>query len=58
MLYQDDIAPGEFILLQLHSIFFGLGTSLMYVRDQLLIVISSSGMLAMLGIGSGPLKLW
>jgi hypothetical protein len=26
---------------------------LMYVHDQLLIVISSSGMLAMLGIGSG-----
>jgi hypothetical protein len=31
---------------------------LMYVHDQLLINISSSGMLAMLGIGSGPSKLW
>jgi len=30
----------------------------MYVHDQLLIVISSSGMFAMLGIGSGPSKLW
>jgi hypothetical protein len=28
----------------------------MYVRDQLLIIISSSGMLAMLGVGSGPSK--
>jgi hypothetical protein len=31
---------------------------LMYVYDQLLIVISSSGMLALLGIGSGQSKLW
>jgi hypothetical protein len=31
---------------------------LMYVYDHLLIVISSSGMLAMIGIGSGPSKLW
>jgi hypothetical protein len=31
---------------------------LMYVHDQLLINISSSGMLAMLGIGFGPSKLW
>jgi hypothetical protein len=29
----------------------------MYVYDQLLIVISSSGMLALLGIGSGLSKL-
>jgi hypothetical protein len=31
---------------------------LMYVYDQLLIVISSSGLFAMLGVGSGPSKLW
>jgi hypothetical protein len=31
---------------------------LMYVHDQLMIVISSSGKLAMLGFGSGPSKLW
>jgi hypothetical protein len=31
---------------------------LMHVHDQLLIVVSSSGMLALLGIGSGPSKLW
>jgi hypothetical protein len=31
---------------------------LMYVHDQLLIVILSIGMLAMLGVGSGPSKLW
>jgi hypothetical protein len=26
--------------------------------DQLLIVMSSSGMVAMLGVGAGPSKLW
>jgi hypothetical protein len=31
---------------------------LMYVHDQLLIIISASGMLAMLGVGSEPSKLW
>jgi hypothetical protein len=31
---------------------------LMYVHDQLLIVISSSGMVAMLDMGAGPSKLW
>jgi hypothetical protein len=31
---------------------------LMYVHNQFLIVISSSGMLAMLGMGAGPSKLW
>ena len=30
----------------------------MYVHDQLLSVILSSGMLAMLGVGSGPSMLW
>ncbi len=38
--------------------FFDWAHQLMYVHDQILIVISSSGMLAMLGIGSGPSKLW
>jgi hypothetical protein len=31
---------------------------LMYVHNQFLIVISSSGMLAMLGMDAGPSKLW
>jgi hypothetical protein len=31
---------------------------LMYDYDQLLIVISSSGMVAMLGMGAGQSKLW
>jgi hypothetical protein len=31
---------------------------LMYVSDQLMIVISSSGMVAMLGMVAGPSKLW
>jgi hypothetical protein len=39
-------------------IFLDWAHQLMYVHDQLLIVRSSSGMLAMLGIGSGPSKLW
>jgi hypothetical protein len=39
-------------------IFLDWAHQLMYVHDQLLIVISSSGMFAMLGIGSGPSKLW
>jgi hypothetical protein len=30
---------------------------LMYVHDQLLITVSSSGMVAMLGMGAGPSKL-
>jgi hypothetical protein len=38
-------------------IFLDWAQQLMYVHDQLLIVISSSGMLAMLGVGSGPSKL-
>ncbi len=40
------------------NIFLDWAHQLMYVHDQLLIVISSSGMLAMLGIGSGSSKLW
>jgi hypothetical protein len=59
VLCQDDIAPGKcftppmcipFVLDWAHQ--------LMYAHDQLLIVISSSGMLAMLGVGSEPSKLW
>jgi hypothetical protein len=38
--------------------FFDWAHQLMYVHDQLLIVLSLSGMLALLGIGSGPSKLW
>jgi hypothetical protein len=30
----------------------------MYVYDQLMVVISSSGMAAMLGVGAGPSKIW
>jgi hypothetical protein len=40
------------------NIFLDWAHQLMYVHDQLPIVISSSGMLAMLGIGSGTSKLW
>jgi hypothetical protein len=38
--------------------FFGLGTSTQNVDDQLMIVISSSSMVAVLGMGAGPSKLW
>jgi hypothetical protein len=31
---------------------------LMYVHNQLMIVISSSSMVAMLGVGAEPSKLW
>jgi hypothetical protein len=59
MLCQDDVTPGEFLLIQCAcQLFFGLITSTHVCHDQLLIVISSSGMFAMLGIGSGPSKLW
>jgi hypothetical protein len=54
-LCQDDIAPGEFLLLQCAChFFFAWAHQLMYVHDQLLTIVSSSGMLAMLGVGSGP----
>jgi hypothetical protein len=39
-------------------IVLGWAHQLMYVHDQLLIDISSSGILAMLGVGSGPSKHW
>ncbi len=59
MLCQDDVAPGEFLLLQCACQFpLDWAHQLMHVHNQFLIVISSSGMLAMLGMGAGPLKLW
>jgi hypothetical protein len=59
MLCQDAVALGEFLLVQCAcQLFFGLGKSTHVCPDQLLIVISSSGMFAMLGIGSGLSKLW
>jgi hypothetical protein len=59
MLCQDDVSPREFLLIQCAcQLFLGLGTSTHVCHDQLLIVISSSGMFAMIGIGSGPSKLW
>ncbi len=59
MLCQDDTAPGEFLLIQCACQFcFDWAYQLMYVHDQLLLVISSSSMLAMLGMGAGPSKLW
>jgi hypothetical protein len=44
------VAPGELYACQ----FLGLGTSTHDVHDQLLIIISSSGMVAMLGMDAGP----
>jgi hypothetical protein len=59
MLCQDDIAPEEVLLFNVHANYILDWThQLMYVHNQLLIVISSSSMLALLGIGSGPSKLW
>jgi hypothetical protein len=56
---QDDVAPGELLVQCVCQLFFlDWAHQLMYVHDQLLIIISSSGMLAMLGIGSGSSKLW
>jgi hypothetical protein len=39
-------------------IFLDWALQLMHVYDQLMIVISSSGMIAMLGVDAGPSKLW
>jgi hypothetical protein len=39
-------------------VFLDWALQLMYVYDLLLIVISSSGMVATLGMGAGPSKLW
>jgi hypothetical protein len=40
------------------NIFFDWALQLMYVQDQLMIIISSGSMVAMLGMGAGPSKLW
>jgi hypothetical protein len=60
MLCQDDVAPGEFCTrpMCMPIIFLDWAHQLIYVHDQLLILISSSGVLAKLGVGSGPSKLW
>ncbi len=59
MLCQDDVAPGEYLLLQCACQYLlDWAHQLMYVHNQFLIVVSSSGMLAMLGMGAGPSKLW
>ena len=60
MLCQDDVAPGEFLLVQCACQLFFLdwANQLMHVHDRLLIIISSSSMLAKLCVGSGPSKLW
>jgi hypothetical protein len=39
-------------------IFLDWALQLMYVHDQLMIIILSSGTVAMLGMGAGPSKLW
>ncbi len=41
-----------------HANFWDWALQLMYVHDQLLIVVSSSGVVAMLGMGAGPSKIW
>ncbi len=38
--------------------FLNWALQLMYVHNPLMIVISSSSMVAMLGMGAGPSKLW
>jgi hypothetical protein len=55
-----DIAPEEFSLSNVHAnyYFFDWALQLMYVHNRFLIGISSSDMLAMLGMGAGPSKLW
>ncbi len=58
MLCQDYVLPGEFYSSMCMPIFLDWAHQLMYLHDQLLIIISSSGMLDLLGIGSGPSKLW
>jgi hypothetical protein len=48
----------RFYSFNVHANLFDWALQLMYVHDQLLIVISSGGMVAMLGMGAGPSKLW
>jgi hypothetical protein len=60
ILCHDDVVPGEFLLVQCAcQLFFWTGhiNSCMFMINYL-IVISSSGMLAMFDIGSGPSKHW
>jgi hypothetical protein len=58
MLCQDDVILESFYSSKVHANLLVWALQLMYVYDQLLIVISSSGMVAMLGMGAGPSKLW
>jgi hypothetical protein len=59
-LCQDGVAPGEFYSSNMYAntIFLDWALQLMYVCDQLLIIISSIGIVATLGMGAGPSKLW
>jgi hypothetical protein len=41
-----------------HAKYLDWALQLMYVFDQLMIFISLSGMVATLGMGTGPSKLW
>jgi hypothetical protein len=52
------LLPGEFHFSNVHANCLDWALQLMYVCDQLLIVIPSSSMVAMLGMGAGPSKLW
>jgi hypothetical protein len=54
---QDDIAPERFLLIQCACQFLDWALQHMYVHDQLMIVISSSGMVAMFNMVVGPSKL-
>ncbi len=47
---QDDVAPGKLLIQCACQFFLDWAHQLMYVHDQLMIVISSSGMLAMLAV--------
>jgi hypothetical protein len=61
MLFQDYVAPGKFYSsdVNANTDLWDWTIQLMYVYDQLLIVISTSIMLATLGMGTGPAKkLW
>ncbi len=55
---QDDVASRRVLTPAMcMPIFLDWALQLMYVYDQLMIVISSSGILATLGMGAGPSKL-
>jgi hypothetical protein len=53
MLCQDDFVPGELYYFKVYANTNGQFNSCIFYI-QLLIVISSSGMVAMLGMGAGP----